>query len=244
MELIYDFIVNPNNLIYALGTAFVIQLAIYFGVCGYIVVGNRAMYQWFKIGLVLDERELKPDQIRGEIGSSLVICVVYAGYLVLCCRLSSGIYPQSGWEVIWQMFAFLLFYDFLNYFTHRVLHSKRFGRIHRHHHASIRVTPWSSSSLHPAEAVLNQIPFVLFVLLVPVSSLTIIAFYVFFMFGMANAHGNYSIIGNWSGFAGLKRFLRFHQRHHEFGNVNYGFAGTHWDFVFGTHYQENSHTVL
>lgn len=132
-----------------------------------------------------------------------------------------------------QIFALLFFYDPISYFTHRLLHTKKFGRIHQHHHAYIRVTPWSSSCLIRPNRFLTGFHLFYSVLLVPVSSSTIIAFYVLFMFGMANAHGNFSMIGNLSGFAGLQRYFRFHQRHYEFGNVNYGSVGTHWDFVWG-----------
>ena len=205
----------------------------------YVVIAVDFVYRKLKIGSMLDDRPLKQTQIRTEILSSVVTSAVYAAYMLVCFRLSPGVYPESVLEGVVQMICFLVFYDFLNYFTHRALHTTIFVKFHIQHHSSIRVTPWSSSCMHPIEAILNQIPFVLFIFITPVSGLMITIFYMYFMLGMAMGHSNYSPVNNLVDMSGLKRWGRFHQRHHQFGNLNYGFAGTHWDFVFGTNFQES-----
>ena len=237
MQLIFEIIARSEYLVYSLTMAFVLQLAIYISICGYVVIAVDFMHRRLKIGSMLDDRLLKQNQIRTEILSSVVTSAIYAAYMFVCFRLSSGVFPESVLEGVVQMIWFLVFYDFLNYFTHRMLHTTILSKYHRQHHSSVRVTPWSSSCMHPIEAVLNQIPFVLFIFITPVSSLMITIFYMYFMLGMAIGHSNYSAVNNLVGMPGLKRWGRFHQRHHQFGNLNYGFAGTHWDFVFGTNFQ-------
>jgi lathosterol oxidase len=239
MNLIFESIASSENLVYSLGIAFVLQLAIYFCICGYVAIAVDFMHRRSKMRSVLDDRPLKQGQIRTEVSSSVVTSAIYAAYMLMCFRLSSGLYPESVLEGVIHMISFLFFYDFLNYFTHRILHKTKLKKFHAHHHSSVRVNTWSSSCMHPVEAILNQIPFILFVLITPVSSLMITIFYMFFMLGMATGHSNYSLVNNLAGMASVRRWGRFHQRHHEHGNVNYGFAGTHWDFVFGTNYKES-----
>lgn len=239
MQLIFESIARSEYLVYSLAMAFMLQLAIYFSICGYVVIAVDFAHRRLKIGSMLDDRPLKKTQVRTEILSSVVTSGVYAAYMLVCFRLSPGLYPESALEGVVQMICFLVFYDFLNYFTHRALHTTIFVKFHRQHHSSIRVTPWSSSCMHPVEALLNQIPFVLFIFITPVSGLMITIFYMYFMLGMAIGHSNYSPVNNLIDMPGLKRWGRFHQRHHQFGNLNYGFAGTHWDFVFETNFQES-----
>ncbi len=237
MELLVGMIAGSEHLPFAIGIAFIVQLCIYFGICGSVYFITVVMHNKLNIGSLHDNRPLKPGQVRREILSSLVTCVIFACYMLVCIKLSPGVYPSSVTEGIIQVGLFLLFFDFIQYFTHRLLHTRHFRRFHRHHHDSVRVTPWTTSSFHPVEAAINQIPLVLFSLLVPVSGLMVISFYLWFMPGMAIAHSNYSPLGKVSGILRLKRYNRFHQRHHLMGDVNYGFFGTHWDFVFGTNYR-------
>jgi len=237
MDLLLKTITQSPSLLDAWGYAFIIQLTIYFGICGGVVVSVLALKR-LKIGSVLDERPLKQHQIRSEILSSLGSSLIYAVYMLACFRLASGIHPSSFFEGLVQLIAFLAIYDIANYTTHRLLHTGRFRRFHHQHHRSVRVTPWSTSSLHPVEAILSQIPLLLFVWFVPVSSLMIIVFYAVLMLFMAMGHSNYSPVSHTFNAPKLKGYIRFHQRHHQLGHVNYGFLGIHWDLVFGTHFQE------
>jgi len=240
MELAFESIARSNNILDSLAVAFIAQLVIYVCICGVVSLITSVLSNFSVIGSYIDERPLKKKQIENEVFSSAITCGVYAFYMVACFRLSYDSYPKSTTSAALNMVFFLLFYDFINYFTHRLLHVKAFRRFHRKHHSSIRVTTWSSSCLHPVEAMLNQIPFLLFVLITPVSSLMITVFYVSFMVGMASAHSNYNPASHLKGSNWLKRYFCFHQRHHKSGTVNFGFLGTHWDRVFGTQYNEPS----
>jgi sterol desaturase/sphingolipid hydroxylase (fatty acid hydroxylase superfamily) len=238
MDFFWELLSGSDNLFLAFVMAYLVQICLYFLICGTVVIICRFMLKTLRLGQLLDGIRLQPNQVKKEIYSSLVTSCIYAAYLLLCIRLSTRVEPRSFLEGINHLVMFMLFYDFLNYFTHRLFHTDQIRKYHRHHHNAIRVTPWSSSSLHPIEAFINQIPFLLFVLMFSVSAYMLVLFYAWLMIGMAIAHSNYSPFVNLKGLYWLKRYVCFHQRHHQLGSVNYGFLGTHWDRIFGTHYLE------
>ncbi len=244
MDFFWDLLKGSDNLLLAFFVAYLLQLSIYFLINGMIVMICHVMLKKLKVGQLFDDINLKPNQVKKEVYSSLITSLIYAGYLLVCIRQSSTIQPKTFFEGLFHLVLFMLFYDILNYFTHRLFHTVRFKKYHGQHHLSIRVTPWSSSSLHPVEAFINQIPFLLFVLILPVSGYMIVIFYAWLMLGMSMAHSNYNPIANLEGFYWLKRYICFHQRHHKLGNVNYGFLGTHWDYVFGSIYSEQKEKAL
>ncbi|OUS26935.1 hypothetical protein A9Q99_17130 [Gammaproteobacteria bacterium 45_16_T64] len=234
MQGVLQEITLSDNIFYSLFLAYIVQLLIYFVIAGAVSLIYGSMRNVLGVGALIDDRKLKPNQRRREILSSLMNCGIYALFMVACCRVSDAIVPSSFLEAALQIGGFLLFFDFINYFTHRLLHTKKCKRFHNHHHQSIRVTPWSTLSLHPVETILNQIPYLLFVLIFPVSSLMVMVFYIWFMVGMANGHSNYNPFANVKGWGMAKRYFGFHQAHHEYGRYNFGFIGTHWDWLFGT----------
>lgn len=225
---------HSESVFFALGIAYLLQVSVYFIICGLVVFICHILLKVGGIGELLDDIKLKPNQVKKEIKLSLISAFIYATFLLACIRLSPSTMPVSWFEGGVQFVLFMLFYDVMNYLTHRLFHNPRLRRFHQHHHGSVRVTPWSSACLHPVEAMANQVPFLIFVLILPVSSLMIVNFYVFLMLGMAMAHSNYNPLANLSGCLWLKRYLSFHQVHHKLGSVNYGFLGTHWDCVFAT----------
>ena len=52
----------------------------------------------------------------------------------------------------------MLTWDLYYYGLHRLLHTKRFARIHAWHHASIVNTPWAALSLSPLESLASSAP--------------------------------------------------------------------------------------
>lgn len=235
MDAVLALLTQSDNVFFAIVSAYILQISIYFFICGNVVLFCHLMLNVLKRGQLLDDIKLAPSQVKKEVMFSFITSFIYAIYLLVCIYFStSSVEPLSLLDALYYLLSFMVFYDFINYFTHRLFHTAGFKRFHRQHHLSTRVTPWSSSSLHPVEAVINQVPFLLFVLIIPVPGEMIILFYVYLMLGMACAHSNYNPIAKVEGFYWLKRYIRFHQRHHKHGNVNYGFLGTHWDYLFGS----------
>lgn len=217
-----------------LALSLLIQLAVYFVVTAGVWLTYGALRLRLGIGGLLDPQPLRTGQIPREIRRGLLSCAVYALYTFACLRLSAGIWPASWMLGVLQAAAFLAFYDLSFYLSHRLLHTHPFGAFHGVHHGSVRVTPWSVHSLHPLEAAINQLPFLLFMLVWPTGFGMVVLFQILLMFMTASGHSNYDPFANAPGIDRAKSFWRFHQRHHQFGRGNFGFMGLHWDWLFGT----------
>jgi len=232
--------------------AYLIQIAMYIGAAGEITLVYGMLRRYLKIGALIDDRPLLQQQLRHEIVRSLSVALIYAVPTLLYLYYSSnhssnysnGIWPASWQQALWQIGGLLLLNDFCAYWTHRLLHTRRFSKYHSAHHQSQRVTPWSALSMHAVEALLNQIPYAIFLgvlvgLQLPMGIGTLLGLQLVLMIGAANSHSNYNPFGaglllrmnNWPL---LKNQTLFHQRHHRFGYDNYGYMGPHWDAVFGT----------
>jgi Delta7-sterol 5-desaturase len=224
--------------------AYLSQVAMYIGAAGEIALVYGTLRRYFNIGALIDSRPLQPRQLRNEIIRSLGACFIYGLTTLLYLYYSSSIWPDSWLQALWQVIGFLLLNDFCAYWTHRLLHTRRLSKYHSAHHRSQRVTPWSALSLHPVEALLNQIPYAFFLgglmlFELPMGIGTLLGLQLILMIGAANSHSNYNPFGaglllkmnNWPL---LKNQTLFHQRHHRFGSDNYGYMGPHWDVVFGT----------
>lgn len=212
---------------------FALQLAIYFIACCLVSLMSSGLLK-AGIGQTMDSRPLFPGQVSTEIRWSILTCLIYAVCMWGLFTITPVNSSDSNAIILLKFVAFLIFYDFCIYLIHRGLHSSHLIRFHSRHHRSVRVTPFSALSLHPVEALLNQVPYFMFFAFVPLSHPVIIAFYCWLMVGTAIGHSNYNPFGNFSETNFFSRYSRFHQLHHQKPKGNYGFVGNHWDVVFGT----------
>lgn len=218
--------------------AFVVAFAIHFGIyaalAGSFSMVYGGMLRYLKWGARIDTRPLRRNQVLTEIMWSILTCTIYAGFTLLALRIAAGALPDS-WNIgFLQLAVMLVYYDFLTYWSHRLLHTRWFASFHRVHHHSVRATPWSVYCMHPVEAIINQLQVISFMLIWPTSIGLMLLFQFCAMFGGAIGHSNFDPFGKANWLALPKRFHRFHQRHHSLGRDNFGFAGPHWDSVFGT----------
>lgn len=227
--------------------AFGIQMAMYLGAAGEIAGVYALLRRRFGIGALIDTRPLAPRQLRDEIRRSLRACTIHAIPTVLFLHYSDTIWPASWREAAWQVAGFLLLNDFCAYWTHRLLHTPALLKHHSAHHRSRRVTPWSALSMHPVEALLAQLPYVIFLGVLwsaglPMGIGTLLGLQLILMVGQANSHSNYDPLAQYNGWPLLKRQTLFHQHHHRHGRDNYGYMGPHWDHVFHTAAQPDGET--
>lgn len=216
------------------GIAYLIELSIYLACAGGISLIYGGMHRYLHRGSLLDARPLQHRQVLREAGTSTLTCAVYAVFALIGLRLSRDNFPASWMDGALSMAGLVAFYDFCTYWTHRLLHTRRFRSFHHVHHRSVRPTPWSVYRIHPLEASINQLQILLFMAVLPTTAFTMVLFQFFVMLGGAVGHSNFDPYGAAASLAGLKRFNRFHQRHHANGAATFGFAGPHWDAVFGT----------
>lgn len=179
-------------------------------------------------------------QIRREITYSvlsiLIFMLVFLGIILLRRAGYTQIYLGFAEYPVWYFFGsvvlLILWHDTYFYWTHRLLHTKRFARFHRLHHQSHNTTPWTSFAFHPVEAVVQAgfVPPILFVLpLHPLAIGTVITWQMAFN---VMGHLGYEIIPLWFHKTWLGGWLNtstHHNMHHRYANANYGLYFNFWD---------------
>lgn len=192
-----------------------------------------------QIGLPIEEKPLKENQILNEICWGFVSCSIIAFYMYGSFMFIGKIYPTNIYSALIQIATFIIVYDFYMYATHRLLHVTWLIKFHARHHQSVSSTPWSCISLHPVEALINYLPFFVFVVVFPVPLTVLLGIYIYLIFGIANGHSNYTLLAKLTRFPLLQELTCFHQNHHSSGKENFGYLFTHWDFVFRTRYKRH-----
>lgn len=130
--------------------------------------------------------------------------------------------------------------DFINYWAHRLLHTRAFWHTHAWHHAPKHL--WWMSGLRgsPVHVFINLLPYTITYLIFPTTAGGLLGM-ALAVLGIANQHWQHSNISLPK--TRLIELLvvtpRVHFVHHsadpKFTNSNYGFITTIWDRMFGTY---------
>lgn len=184
-----------------------------------------------KYGNYLDERELKPGQIKFEIRYGVAACAMFALLSLFTRLLFDQYWPASLQQLAMQLFFFVLFYETYSYFVHRLLHTGWFIKFHSVHHRSVRVTPWTAYSVHPVEAAFIGLSAPIFMSIFPMSLGLTLLLHIFGMIFTIVLHSNFQLRGQLDK---LLRYPAYHASHHLLGKVNFGFIHSFWDDRFNT----------
>ncbi len=139
----------------------------------------------------------QPGQIRREFTYSLSTVVIFATNGLLVWLLAKAgtleIYSDvalRGWPWWWMSLVLIIVaHDAYFYWTHRLLHQRRWFRaVHGHHHASLHPTPWAAYAFHPVEALVQAAFLPLFLLAVPVHGAVIVVFLIHMILRNAIGH--------------------------------------------------------
>ena len=189
------------------------------------------------IGSQINTRPTYPNQVRNEIFWSVATCAVIAAYFYASFMFVDHVYPRDWSQALGFTLVFVTVYDFYMYLTHRALHTKWLKRFHARHHTSISTTPFACINVHPIEALINYLPFLVFAYLAPVSLVTLLAIHAYLIVGIANGHSNYNLWPSPRTPYLLRELTTFHQKHHGDGRGNFGYLLSHWDWVFDTRHK-------
>lgn len=195
----------------------------------------------------LQEKIVPEGQVKSEITWSIASMLQYAMITtILLAGWHEGYFDnlyidptERGWTYFLASIVILvLIQDALFYWTHRLLHTKRFAKYHVRHHRSKTPTVFAVYSFHPFEAFLHAIRLPIILLILPVNLFAIIiSENLISNFVNAYGHLNYEpkfvrkIRAFHRNFAGN---ATYHNVHHAKGCGNYGFYLKFWDRVFGT----------
>lgn len=187
------------------------------------------------------------DQIRREIGWSLVSAVIYgvpAGIVIWgwqahgWTRIYTNLSAYPVWWLPVSVLIYLLLHDTWFYWTHRWLHwPPAFRLAHAVHHASRPPTAWAAMNFHPIEALSGAVVIPALVMVVPIHVFMLgLVLFIMTVMGITNHMGweifpralIHSRLGGWLITAS------HHQRHHEHYPCNYGLYFRLWDRLCGT----------
>ena len=180
------------------------------------------------VGKVLDTRPLKPDQLQRERRQSFHSILVFGIGMVVpwglvqlgCAHFYEG---ASALRIALEVWVLLIWNDVHFWINHRLLHTRWFKRFHGDHHRSVVVTPWSTYSFHPVEAMMLGNVILLPMVLHDFSFWSLASVPVFSLFLNAVGHANYDFFPR----TGPRHPLaasRRHHLHHARPAGNYGFA--------------------
>ncbi|MBL7716181.1 MAG: sterol desaturase family protein [Bdellovibrionales bacterium] len=151
-------------------------------------------------------------------------------------------FDSRGAGYFWASLAgIFVFHDFFFYWIHRLMHVPGvYERVHLVHHKSVSPTPWTSFSFHPLESLLESLPVVVYLAVVPMHAKALLLFQFLSMAANIYAHFGQEWTPPW-----LERVFPFryvlrsidHHYHHDRFTGNYGFYFRIWDRIWGTYVQ-------
>lgn len=200
----------------------------------------------FRIQLI---SRVNSKQIRSEIKHALISLAgtSFFGAVIIYCSLNginrvyTDLYQHSIWLAAGTFFFMWIVDDTWFYWCHRLLHHRSVYRyVHRIHHESIDVDPFTSLSFHIVEAALLPLWVLPVSFIIP---MYLPAVAVFQMWGMLNnlkAHLGYEFFPSWTERSILRHLISstHHNMHHSRFNGNYGLHFRFWDRLCGTEFKD------
>lgn len=133
--------------------------------------------------------------------------------------------------LIFSVFLFLLVTDTMIYWIHRILHIPVFYvHLHKSHHRYQYTTPFSAYAFHPVDAVLQTLPYYLFIFMFPFHENLFWTVFLAINFWTISIHDQVDFCGG-----GLLNSTGHHTLHHSQFNFNYGQYFTIWDRLCSTY---------
>lgn len=215
-----------------------------------LLVGGVFLVVWrwgavrFARARIPSPRRVDAAQIRRELGHTFVTFVAGGGSAAAVLglhgaglsRLDTG--PAAPAAVLGWVAAGLLVNDLWFYTWHRALHHPRLFRwVHRVHHRSIDVNPFTSYSFHAVEALLLGLWIVPATVWLPVPAAALGLLQVIGLLNNVMAHLGYEFLPRWLLRVPLLRWTNtatFHSLHHTRSTGNFGLHTRFWDRLFGT----------
>ncbi|XP_055600534.1 uncharacterized protein LOC129749552 [Uranotaenia lowii] len=236
---------NLRGLPHYLITAIVGSFFIYFGVGGFIhwyyYINKRDRAREWKCQ---PEKFLSPELELHEIcvgGFSMLLMSCLSGILS-CYAMNNGRlltlyyrWDEYGW---WWFFAqiviIFVYQDYLTYWIHRIYHWPwLYKHFHKLHHTYKQPTIFSVTAIHPFEIMHVQLTMLLPIFVIPThwAAFYFIELYTY-VHGMLN-HSGVDIKSFW--WQPWQPDTMFHDNHHQYFHVNFGFNIYLWDKWHGTY---------
>ena len=188
-------------------------------------------------------------QIKSELINSLFVLLVSTVFVLVVYFLKSKGYTKIYSDIneyprffaYFGFFIFLLIDDTWFYWTHRLLHHPRIYKyVHRVHHKSIDVNPFTSLSFHWAEAFLLTFWILPASLFCPMYLPALVALQLWGFLDNIKSHLGYEFFPSWwnRSIGKIMTSSTHHNMHHSKFNGNYGVHFRIWDRLLGTEFKD------
>lgn len=184
-------------------------------------------------------RELELDEIKAGC-LSLLVTNTWSAFLA-CYIYNDGYstvyYNWREYGVLWWLLQFPLIFiyqDYLTYWAHRIFHMPYlYQRFHRTHHKYAQPTAFSVTAIHPVEISVMQLLLIVPLFTVPIHwpIFQIVALYTYYH-GIIT-HSGINFKAQW--WQPWQPDAVFHDNHHQYYHVNFGFNCFLWDKLHNTY---------
>ncbi|KAJ9580292.1 hypothetical protein L9F63_004054 [Diploptera punctata] len=189
------------------------------------------------------QKWLSPDLERHEIlVGSFSLLITSSFTASIACYINNGgwstVYYEFGehtwtwWFLQWPVI--FIYQDYITYLLHRLYHTPfLYKNFHKLHHKYKQPTAFSVTAIHPVEIMHIQITLMLPIFVFPVHFVPFyaIAFYTYYH-GIID-HSGINFKAYW--WQPWQPDAIFHDNHHQYFHVNFGFNCFIWDKLHGTY---------
>ncbi|XP_050440213.1 uncharacterized protein LOC126845556 isoform X2 [Adelges cooleyi] len=217
--------------------------AIYIGVCGYLewsyyTCRREIATEWKCQPRKWSNRDSRLDQIKwgvlglfctSSLSAVLATNVACGGYSTV--YLEFGQYSWQWWILQWPVI--FVIQDYTTYWIHRMYHTPfLYKRFHCVHHRYYQPTPWSVTAIHPVEIITVHLGLVAPMFTFPVHWFPFSVIMLYLYYHGIIQHSGINLKARW--WQPWQPDVMFHDIHHQFVHVNFGFNCYIWDQIHGT----------
>lgn len=192
--------------------------------------------------------------VRANLALSLINAVMAPAAFFLTGYVQAGYDAMGLWAVspeAWAgvpflaaLLAYIVIYDFCDYWVHRLLHTGGFWPIHAVHHADTDMNWTTTYRIHVLEIVMMRVFYIAFASWLGLPAEVIATAILVTTLWNAFVHVDLDI--HFGPFTKVLTSPRFHRWHHadtpEAYNTNFGNMFAFWDVLFGTYHVSGRYT--
>ncbi|KAK7079319.1 hypothetical protein SK128_021123 [Halocaridina rubra] len=190
---------------------------------------------------------MPPDLERHEIliGSFSLLLGSTVSAFIACYVMNGGdtkIYydiNEYGW--LWYLASWpvvFVWQDYLTYWHHRMYHTPfLYKNFHKLHHKYKQPTAFSVTAIHPVEFLHMQAVLISPMVLFPTHWTVFVTILVYIYYHGIIDHSGINFKAHW--WQPWQPDCIFHDNHHQYFHVNFGFNCEIWDKIHGTYRQKN-----
>jgi len=228
--------------------AFIISYLFFFGIGGYLHITYYVLrkdtpedwkcqpYHWLPKELEIHEIVVGAFSLAiGSLISSAMACwIMNGGWTKLYFDHTEHGYLwlliQTPLVFIWQ--------DYITYWGHRIFHYPwLYKNFHKLHHTYKQPTAWSATAIHPVEFAFFQFIYISPMFIFTVHYVPFVAILLYTYYHGIIDHSGITFKRQW--WQPWQPDCIFHDNHHQYFHVNFGFNIELWDKIHGTYRQKD-----